>query len=150
MKAIVNSRPLTNVPLEAGEETPLTPNHLLRLNPAVAPPCILTEKSDNYSRQRFRIIQFAADEFWKRLVVEYSKTIQTRSKWHKTRRNFALGDIVLITNSSTPCCHWPLGKVSKLFPDNHGTVRTVTVKTSEGQLKRLCCKLCSIMPYESE
>ena len=150
VEAIVNSRPLTNVPLEAGEDTPLTPNHLLRLNPAVAPPCILTEESDNYSRQRFRIVQFAADEFWKRWVVEYSKTIQTRSKWHKTRRNFALGDIVLITNSSTPRCHWPLGKVSKLFPDNHGTVRTVSVKTSEGELKRPCCKLCLIMPYESE
>ena len=86
VEAIVNSRPLTNVPLEAGEDTPLTPNHLLRFNPAVAPPCILTEKSDNYSRQRFRIVQFAADEFWKKWVVEYSKTIQTRSKWHKTRK----------------------------------------------------------------
>ena len=49
VEAIVNFCPLTNVPLEAGEDTSLTPNHLLRLSPAVAPSCILTEKSDNYS-----------------------------------------------------------------------------------------------------
>ena len=50
-------------------------------------------------------------------------------------------------NTSLPLAS---GKVSKLFPDNHGTVRTVSVKTSEDELKRPCCKLCLIMPYESE
>ena len=40
VKSIVNSRPLTDVPLEKGEETPLTTNHLLRLNSFVVPPCI--------------------------------------------------------------------------------------------------------------
>ena len=62
-EAIVNSHSLTNVPFEDGEDTPLTPNHLLPLNPAVVPPCILTEESDNYSRQRLRIVQFSADQF---------------------------------------------------------------------------------------
>ena len=82
VEAIVNSRPLTDVPLEAGENTPLTPNHLLRINSSVAHPFVNTNESDCYPRQRFRIVQFAAEQFWKRWISEYSKTIMNRSKWH--------------------------------------------------------------------
>ena len=85
VEAIVNSRPLTDVPLEVGEPTPLSPNHLLRVNAAVAKPFMLTDESDNYARQRFRIVQYAADQFWQRWLLDYPKTIQTRGKWHKTR-----------------------------------------------------------------
>ena len=55
-EAIVTSRPLTDVLLEVGEPIPLSPNHLLRVNVAVAKPFMLTDKSDNYARQRFRIV----------------------------------------------------------------------------------------------
>ena len=74
VEAIVNSRPLTDVPLEVGEPTPLSPNHLLRVNAAVAKPFMLTDESDNYARQRFRIVQYAADKFWQRWLLEYPKT----------------------------------------------------------------------------
>ena len=64
VEAVVNSRPLTEVVPEAGQSShPLTPNHLLRLNPEIVPPPIESNESDNYSRQRFRVVQFAADEF---------------------------------------------------------------------------------------
>ena len=63
VEAIVNSRPLTDVPLEVGERNPIFPNHLLRVNAAVAKPFMLTDKSDNYVRQRFRIVQYAAAQF---------------------------------------------------------------------------------------
>ena len=53
VEAIVNSRPLINVLLEAGKDTFLTPNHFLLLNPDVTLPSILTEEFDIYSRQRF-------------------------------------------------------------------------------------------------
>ena len=68
VEAIVKSRPLTDVPLEAVENMRLTPNHLLRINSSVAHPFVNTNKSDCYSRQRFRIIQFAAEQFWKRWI----------------------------------------------------------------------------------
>ena len=54
VESIVNSRPLMDITLVAGSVAyPLTPNHLLRLNPAMAPPPVATDKSDKYSPQCF-------------------------------------------------------------------------------------------------
>ena len=63
VEAIVNSRPLTDVPIEMGEETPLTPNDLLRINPSVACPFVNSDDSDCYSRQRFRVVQYGQINF---------------------------------------------------------------------------------------
>ena len=50
VESIVNSPPLADITLEAGAVTyPLTPNHLLRLNPAMALPPVATDESDEYS-----------------------------------------------------------------------------------------------------
>jgi len=88
IESIVNSRPLTEVSLEVDESTPLTPNHLLRVNYDVALTPFQTNEHDYYSRQRFRLIQFTSDEFWKRWIVEYPRTILARSKWYEKRKSF--------------------------------------------------------------
>ena len=136
VEAIVNSRPLTDVPLEVGEPTPLSPNYLLCVNAAVAKPFMLTDESDNYAWQRFRNVQYAADQFWQRWLLKYPKTIQTWGKWHKARRNFLVGDIFLVTDNCAPRGCWPLGRVSKTFPDKNGLVRNVVVKTKTLQNER--------------
>ena len=145
VEAIVNSRPPTDVPLEVGEPTPLSLNHLLLVNAAVAKPFMLTDESDNYAWQRFKIVQYAADQFWQRWLLEYPKTIQTRDKWHKTCRNFLAGDIVLVTDDCAPRGCWHLGRVSKTFPDKNGLVRNVVVKTNATKRKRPSCKLSLIV-----
>ena len=146
---IVNSRPLTDLSLEPGEATPLTPNHLLRLNSAVTPAPIKVDDSDCYSRQRFRLVQYVADEFWKRWIIEYPRTIMNRSKWKTKRRNFLPGDIVLIQDVTYPRGKWPLGKITKVFPDSSGYVRTVVVETFKGSFKRPITKLCLIVPGDN-
>ena len=141
----MNSKPLTDVSLEVGVPTPLSPNHLLRVNEVIAKPFMLTDESDNYARQRFRIVQF-----WQQWLLEYPKTIQTTGKWHKTGRNFLVGDIVLVTDDCALRGCWPLGRVSKTFADKNGLVRNVMVKTNATERKRPSCKLCLIAPSSME
>nr|CAB3263157.1 uncharacterized protein LOC104265735 [Phallusia mammillata] len=147
---IVNSRPLTQVQLEVGEELPLTPNHLLKLKPTVGLPPVNTSKTDCYARRRFRAVQYLADEFWRRWMQEYPRTIIARQKWHERKKNFAVNDIVLLVDDSTPRGRWPMGRVLNIFHDKNGIVRSVEVKTSSGVLKRPVAKLCVIVPAETE
>ena len=85
VEAMVNSRPLTDVLVDPGSDLPLTPNHLLRISPTIEPPLKVTNKPDVYARQRHRLVQFVADEFWRRWVLEYPRTLFTRSKWQVRR-----------------------------------------------------------------
>ena len=147
-EAILNSRPLTPVTLDADGITPLTPNHLLRVNDLANMPPTVTEKKDCYAKRRWRHVQYLADQFWKRWSREYLRTIISRQKWHYKRRNFEVGDVVLLTDDSIPRAQWSLGRVSTVYPDRHGIVRTVVVKTRGSELTRPIHKLCLIIPTD--
>ena len=150
VEAMINSRPLTDVSVDVNAELPLTPNHLLRVDPSIGLPPMLTDAADNYARQRYRIVQLVADEFWKRWVEEYPRTLFTRRKWNQRRDNIALDDIVLIMDHFLPRGQWPLGRVVKLYPDSLGVVRIVDVKAATGVLKRPISKLCVIVKSNSD
>ena len=145
VEAVVNSRPLTEVPLEMGEDLPLTPNHLLRINPKVALPPMVTSVKDCYARNRYKVVQFVADQFWRQWIEEYPATITTRPKWKKEKENLRLGDVVLIVDENAVRGNWPLGRVIELCPDKHGLVRSVKVKTKVGCFHRPINKFCPIV-----
>ena len=105
-EAILNARPLTPVKLDCDGMTPLTPNHLLRVNPSASPPPSLTEKTDCYARQKWKHVQYLADQFWKRWSREYLRTIIARQKWHRRNRNFMVNDVVLIVDDTAPRSQW--------------------------------------------
>ena len=73
-----------------------------------------------------------------------------RSKWYVSRKNLSPGDIVMIVDTFTPRGKWPLGKITKTFPDSDGLVRTVLVKTESGIIKRPISKLALILPSSLE
>ncbi|XP_066302034.1 uncharacterized protein [Branchiostoma lanceolatum] len=142
---IINSRPITTANMEANDLEPLTPNHLLTLKSKTDLPPNLTEKGDQYARRRWKQIQYIADLFWKRWVKEYLPTLQGRQKWGKQRRNFAVGDLVLLKDENNPRGQWPLGKVVEVVRGSEGLVRHVKVKTQHSTLERPIDKLCPIL-----
>ena len=120
----------------------LTPNHLLLLkgNPGLPPG--VSSPEDNYSRRRWRQVQYLANIFWKRWSTEYLPLLQERQKWLMPRCKIKVGDEVLVVDERLPRCSWLLGRVLEVMPDRNGFVRRVRVKTKSSELQRPVGKLC--------
>ncbi|XP_077972010.1 uncharacterized protein LOC144427151 isoform X1 [Styela clava] len=145
VESILNSRPITPVIMDHSADEPLTPNHLLLVgsSPNVSPGVFT--KRDCYVRQRWRQVQYLADEFWRRWIKEYLPTITQRSKWMKGRDNFKVDDMVLLVDESIPRGRWTVGRVINTFPDKHGLVRSVLVRTGTNVVRRPITKLCRFL-----
>ena len=145
VETIVNSRPITKVSSDPNDLEALTPNHLLLLKTKPNLPPGLFNKEDLYVRRRWRQVQYMADLFWKRWIREYLPLLQERQKWAQPRRNFDVGDIVLIVDEKAPRNSWPMGRILKVMPDNKVFVCRVLVKTKMVVLERPITKLCLLL-----
>ncbi|KAK7913477.1 hypothetical protein WMY93_013688 [Mugilogobius chulae] len=76
--------------------------------------------ADSYTRRRWKQVQYLADVFWRRWSQEYLSTMQQRQKWFKVRRNFEVGDLVVIVDPTSPRASWPLARVLETRPDSKG------------------------------
>ena len=83
-----------------------------------------------------------AQEFWSRWSKEYLQQLQARNKWIRPRRNFQVGDVVLLKENQSPRNRWPMAKVVATHLDDQGQVRSVTVLASNrSKLERPVNKL---------
>lgn len=149
VEAILNDRPITQLSEDPNDLEPLTPNHILLLKGKPALPPGLFVKQDLYAKRRWRQVQFIADLFWKRWVQEYLALLQKRQKWNRKKRNLVPGDIVIVMDSTAPRGSWLLGRVIETFPDKHGVVRSVHLKTKVNVLERPVTKLCLLNAAEN-
>ena len=107
---------------------PLTPNNLLTMkSKLVLSPPGQFQRSDVYSRKRWRRVQYLANEFWLRWQKEYLQTLLSRSKWVAQRRNSTVGDVVIIRDENLPRNQWHLGRVVETYKGKDGLVRKVKV-----------------------
>lgn len=144
VEAILNGRPLTEASDNVNDLSVLTPNHLLLLRPGEWFPPGTFVKTDNYSRRRWRQIQYLADLFWKRWTKEYLPLLQSRQKWVKKERNMKTGDLVMIADNS-PRHAWIIGRIQEVVKDKQDIVRFVKVKTASNVLTRPVAKLVLIL-----
>ncbi|XP_062547153.1 uncharacterized protein LOC134212888 [Armigeres subalbatus] len=140
-EAIVNSRPLTYVPLDDAEQEALTPNHFLLYgtsgilqpkSPLVCDGAIL--------RDSWRLSQYLADVFWRRWVREYLPTISRRTKWFEPVKPMEPGDVVVVVDENKRN-GWQRARVIEISKGKDGQVRSAVVKTAGGILKRPVVKL---------
>ena len=142
---VVNSRPLTVDCLSDPQSPkPLSPaNLLMNKSDNILPPPGDFEPADLYSRKYWRRIQHLTNEFWCRWSKEYLQQQQIRPKW-TTRRNFCIGDVVLIKEDSKRN-EWPMAIITSVTKDEHGNVRSVICKTAMSETRRPISKLIMLM-----
>ena len=141
---ILNDRPLTPISDDINDLHCLTPNSILlgRIDPSI--PTHVFWKADDYSKN-WRYVQRKLDLFWERWMKEYLPLLQSRSKWLYPKPNFKVGDLVLLmSENSIPRGKWPKAIVEEVFPDRHGLVRRVKVRTVTGTYERDVRKLCRL------
>ncbi|XP_062539103.1 uncharacterized protein LOC134207395 [Armigeres subalbatus] len=141
-ESIVNSRPLTYLPIDSEEQKALTPNCFLMLStsgvkhPAGEP---IVERAG--ARCNWDLCKRLLDTFWGRWVKEYLPTITKRTKWFKDYKPVEVGDLVVVVEDRVRN-GWLRGRVLRVFPGRDGRVRNAEVETaSAGVVVRSVAKL---------
>ena len=128
--SIVNGTPLWDVSSDPNDPAPLCPNMILTLRevPPGDPPTDFSEQDIiSYGKKRWRRVQFLASAFWKRWHDMYITSLTKRNKWNRTKRNLAVGDLVMMREQAGPRHQWPLGRITSVRTSVDGLVRSCDV-----------------------
>ncbi|XP_053699046.1 uncharacterized protein LOC128746016 [Sabethes cyaneus] len=129
---IVNSRPLTEIPVDGDESPVLTPNDFLLGSANGLRSWVPFDDSPLTQKNCWIQSQIMADQFWKRWVRDYMPTITRRTKWFTPAKPIAVGDIVVIVDPKFHRNHWPKGRVIDTHQAPDGQVRWATVQSTSG------------------
>ncbi|GFS69118.1 integrase catalytic domain-containing protein [Trichonephila clavipes] len=78
---------------------------------------------------------------------EFETVIIQRGKWMIEKDNVMCGTMVIVKEDFTPVCNWLLGRVVEVYHGSDGKVRTVRIKTKNGEFRRPITKIC-ILPID--
>ncbi|XP_070138706.1 uncharacterized protein [Drosophila bipectinata] len=120
MEAVVNSRPLTYIPLEDENEESLTPNHFLLGSSTGRGPTMEPIPEGVQLKKSWRESQQLADSFWRRWLQEYLPVITRRTKWCEKAKPLVEGDIVYVCDPGQPRSQWPKGRILKVNLSSDG------------------------------
>ena len=132
----INNRPLTYVESELADLQPLTPNHLLLGRPTQIMPSVVTEDVDdpmycdhqslNNSYSKLSKLLSHFKQVWEKDYLPALKEKHYGNQLPSQPTNLKPGDIVLVSSES-PRINWPLGRITQVFQDTDGIIRTVEV-----------------------
>ena len=135
-EALLNSRPLTYQSANPEDDVPLTPNHFLfgQIGGQFAPESV--DHTAFNPKKRWRRVQELVRHFLHRWIWEWLPALNIRRKWLTTERDLQVGDVVLVISPKTPRGHWPLGRITEVFPRKDGHVRVAKVQVGRNELTR--------------
>nr|XP_044248764.1 uncharacterized protein LOC123002519 [Drosophila takahashii] len=148
VEMIVNSRPLTYIPVKDENEEALTPNHFLLGSSSGSKPATEPTVEGMLLKRSWMASQQLADMFWKRWLLEYLPVITRRGKWCHDSKPLEAGDIVYVCDPGNPRSSWPKGRILSVKLSADGQVRSATVKTISGVYVRPATKL-AVLSIES-
>ncbi|XP_055605117.1 uncharacterized protein LOC129753328 [Uranotaenia lowii] len=140
-EGVVNSRPLTYLPLDSEEAESLTPNHfLLGSSNGVKQPSKQFVDVAVALKSTWNQIECQLDMFWRRWVWEYLPTLTRRTKWFNEVQEIGVGNLVVIVNEAKRN-GWVRGRVLEVFPGVDGRVRHAVVQTNRGLSRQSVSRL---------
>ncbi|XP_062557065.1 uncharacterized protein LOC134221917 [Armigeres subalbatus] len=138
---IINSRPLTSIPLDDDQSPVLTPNHFLLGSSNGLRPWVAFDDSSKALKYGWELSQTLTNQFWKQWLRDYLPTITRRTKWFAETKPICVNDIVIIVDPKLPRNTWPKGRVISIKKGSDGKVRSAAVQTSSGIYERPTVKL---------
>ena len=124
---IINERPIGSTSSTLEDGSYVCPNDMILGRSTSKPPSGDFSLTVN-SRRRIYFVQRLVDAFWKKWVSDYFPTLLERRKWHHTKRNLSIGDVVIIKDKDLKRSKWKLGLIQEASPGSDGNVRRVSVK----------------------
>lgn len=140
IECVVNSRPLTELPINDDEEA-LTPNHfLIGTSGGVKP---FDEYNDEKAilMKNWKKSEQISNHFWRRWVREYLPTLTRRTKWFDKVKPIGIGDVVIIIDEDMPRNTWKKGVVVDVNIGANNQVRSAVVRTNSGIYTRPSVKI---------
>ena len=146
IEAILNSRPLIEASDDRTDDTVLKPSMLVNGKEirylSVAEKTSPLQICEEVNPQRWIFLKQLISLFWKRWSSEYLTTLQTRRKWNReANSNLEEGDVVFVTDETTPQLQWPLGRIVEAYRGKDKICRVVKVKTARGEYVKPAIKL---------
>ena len=128
VESYLNSRPLGPITShDLDGNSALTPAHFLLGRSARAYPRKPVTSNPTILQRWEKCLQ-ASQHFWERWSHEYLQHLQKATKWHKKTKNYAVGDMVMLTDGKEFDCQWTMAKIVDVFPGKDGLVRSVNVQ----------------------
>ncbi|GJQ70138.1 hypothetical protein Trydic_g22605 [Trypoxylus dichotomus] len=144
VEGILNSRPIFPMSSDPNDLNALTPGHFLIGRPItfLPQPNLLEVKENTLSR--YQRLQQMTQHFWTRWSREYISELQQKAKWKSNLGSINVGDLVVIKDDHLPPSRWKLGRITEVQPGKDNVVRVVTIRISNGQMKRSVTRVCPL------
>ena len=142
-EAIVNNRPLCYVSSDP-DQTVLTPNHLLygrhiNLSPMLSDITDVPYGDDIDLILQYKILSDLVRNFERIWKAEYLVSLRERYYDANPPRDYCalqVDDAVLLNNEKPSRESWPLGRIIRVNKDKDGILRSIVIKTQNGQFLR--------------
>ena len=82
--------------------------------------------------RRLRAIQIGVDRFWAKWRELAGPNLCIRHKWHRTKRNVKVGDLIWIADPNALIGQFRLGRILADYPDCKGIVKDADIATCAG------------------
>lgn len=138
---IVNSRPLTHIPVDPEEDDALTPNHFLLGGPNLTTTPDPDDAQSLCSREQWVRSREMSRLFWARWIRDYLPELTRRSRHYPQRAPIQTGDLVIVCDDGQPRSRWMRGRIMETASGTDGLVRSAKVRTSDGEYWRPTTKL---------